>query len=311
MTASHWSGPLVTYGNEATPPGMTARSANQNPDVAPSLFWGGAGVLDPRPFFTYYPGQAPNNQYGRGWLGSLGSMVVLDAAPAAAGTATIAALQTLTISTPMTLVAVTGGGITVSASVVRQDTGATVTGLLRVDAAPAATAMGSSGAINMWDPTTLLTRAVSITSAANIATVVFTVRGYDLYGMPQTETITGVNANTVNGVKTWKYIASVTPSATSASTASVGTIDVFGIPIRVDDFGYYSGVWDGIRQVVAQFTAADATSPATATTGDVRGRVSLTGNAANGSRRLIMNVAVPLANFTTIAGMFGVTPYTA
>jgi hypothetical protein len=211
----------------------------------------------------------------------------------------------------MTLVAVTGGGITISTSVVRQDTGATVTGLLRVDAAPAATAMGSSGAINMWDPTSLLTRAVSVTSAANISTVVFTVRGYDLYGLPQTETITGVNANTVNGKKTWKYIASVTPSATSASTASVGTLDIFGLPIRCDNFGYYRGIWDGIAQVVAQFTAADTTSPATATTGDVRGTVSLTGNAANGTRRLIQHITVPLANITTVTGLYGVTPYTA
>jgi hypothetical protein len=308
MTASHWQGPLISFGDVATPPGMTARSANQNPDIAPSLFWGGAGILDPRPFFTYYPGQAPNNQYGRGWLSA--DILALDAAPAASGTATIAALQALTISTPMTLVAVTGGGITVGTSVVRQDTGATVTGLLRVDAAPVATAMGSSGAINMWSPTTLLTRAVSITSAANIATVVFTVRGYDLYGMPQTETITGVNANTVNGKKAWKYIASVTPSATSASTASVGTANIFGLPIRCDSFGYYYGIWDNIAQVVAQFTAAD-TATATATTGDVRGTVSLTGNVADGTRRLIQSITVPLANITSVTGMFGVTPYTA
>lgn len=309
MTASHWQGPIISFGNEATPPGSAARSANQNPDIAPSLFWGGAGILDPRPFFTYYPGQAPNNLKGRGWLSA--DIVALEAAPAAAGTATIAALQGLTAATPMTLVAASGGGITVGATTIRQTDGATITGLLLIDVDDAATAMGSSGAINMWDPTTLLTRCVSITSAANIATEVFTVRGYDLYSMPQTETITGVNANTVNGKKAWKYISSVTPSATTASTASVGTADIFGIPIRCDNFGYYYGVWDNIAQVVAQFTAADTTSPATATTGDVRGTVSLTGNAANGSRKLIMQVTVPLANITTVAGMFGVTPYTA
>jgi hypothetical protein len=308
MTASHWQGPIISYGTEFSPPGASIpRSANQNPDIAPSLFAQGAGILDPRPFYGYYPGQAPNNQYGRGWLSA--DIVALDAAPAAAGTATIAALQALTISTPMTLVAATGGGITVGSSTVRQDTGATVTGLLLIDLDDAATAMGSSGVVNMWDPRTLLTRAVSITSAANIATVVFTVRGYDLYSNPQTETITGVNANTVNGKKTWKYISSVTPSATSASTASVGTADIFGLPIRCDNFGYYYGIWDNIAQVVAQFTAADTTSPATAVTGDVRGTVSLAGNVSNGTRRLLQQITVPLANITSVTGMFGVTPF--
>ena len=310
MTASHWSGPIISFGVEQTPPGSTpVRSANQNPDAAPSLFWGGAGILDPRPFYTYYPGQAPNNQYGRGWLSA--DIVALDAAPAAAGTATVAALQALTANTPMTLVAASGNGVTVGAQTVRQTDGALITGLLLFDLDDAATAFGTSGAINMWNPNTLLTRCVSITSGANIATVVFTVRGYDLYSMPQTETITGVSTNTVNGKKAWKYITSVTPSASSASTASVGTADIFGLPIRCDNFGYYYGIWDNIAQVVAQFTPADTTSPATATTGDVRGTVSLTGNASNGTRRLIQQITVPLANISSTVGMFGVTPYTA
>lgn len=308
MTASHWSGPIVVFGNEPVPPGLTNVSAGRNPDAAPSLFWGSPGILDPRPFYTYFPGQAPNNQYGRGWISP--DVIALDAAPAAAGTATIAALQALTAATPMTLVAVSGGGITVGSSTRRQTDGVTVTGLLLIDVAPAATAFGSSGMINIWDPTTLITRAVSITSAANISTVVFTVRGYDLYGMPQTETITGVNANTVNGKKAWKYIASVTPSATSASTASVGTTDIFGYPLRVDRFAYGYTVWNNLAQLVAQFTAADTTSPATATTGDVRGTYTAT-PAANGTIRLQAFITIPVANIGSDVGMYGVTPYTA
>jgi hypothetical protein len=310
MTASHWSGPLIVFGDETSPPGLaTPLAANQNPDMAPSLFWGGVGILDPRPFFAYYPGQAPTNRNTRGWMSA--DIVALDAAPAAAGTAAIAALQAYTGLTPLTLVSVSGGGITVGSSVARQTDGATVTGLLLIDAAPAATAMGTSGTVNMWDPTSLLARAVTLTSAANLSTTVFSVRGYDIYGMPMTESITGPNANTVTGKKTFKFIASVTPSITSASTVSVGTADKFGIPIRVDQFGYYYGVWDNINQVVAQFTAADTTSPATSTTGDVRGTMTLTGNPSNGTRRLLMCLTVALANSTSIAGLYGVTQYAA
>ena len=63
---------------------------------------------------------------------------------------------------------------------------------------------------------------VTLTSAANLAAVVFTVVGKDRNGYGITETITGVNANTVKSRKIYSVITSITPDTTSASTVSAG-----------------------------------------------------------------------------------------
>ena len=63
---------------------------------------------------------------------------------------------------------------------------------------------------------------INITSASNIASVVFTVIGRDRYDNLITETITGVNANTVQSRGVYSQVLSITPSSTSASTVTVG-----------------------------------------------------------------------------------------
>lgn len=62
-------------------------------------------------------------------------------------------------------------------------------------------------------------------SAGNIATVVFTVTGTDQNGIAQTETITGINASTVEGTVYWKTISSIAADAAVGSNVEFGTID--------------------------------------------------------------------------------------
>jgi hypothetical protein len=186
---------------------------------------------------------------------------------------------------------------------------------LRIGAKPAGLSAGSSSYADIWDPTTLGSRAVSITAGGTtLAGIVFTVVGYDIYGQPQTEAITGPATGTVNGKKTWKWIASVTPSGSSSQTVSIGTADIFGFPIKVTSFPYVSLWWNNAAQVAAQFTAADVTNPATTTTGDVRGTFTPSSSAADGTKRMIAFITVPVSNMAVtsnaamILGMFGQTP---
>ena len=54
-----------------------------------------------------------------------------------------------------------------------------------------------------------LKSTVTISSSSNNASATFTITGTDIDGNAQTETITGVNANTVNGTKFFKTITPV------------------------------------------------------------------------------------------------------
>lgn len=165
------------------------------------------------------------------------------------------------------------------------------------------------GSIYMWNPAAMISRAVNITATNAGATGGnFLVSGYDIYGVPMSERITHAGgATTATGAKAFKYIASVVPQFTDAQTYSVGTSDVYGLPLRSDFFGDLVINYNSALVTASTgYTAAVTTSPATTTTGDVRGTYTLQ-TASNGSRRLYIRQAIPVANAGSIAGLFGVT----
>lgn len=300
------SGPMIIYGQR--PPQGTGATGLTNTDQAPSLSWGGVGLLDPR------------LQYNRtriGALGFLGSsdIPVIDAVPATLGTAKYAALQATTAATAMTL-AVASTGITVlpAALQVWPSGNSVPSGALVCDANPALVAFGRAGNANssntivsLYDPTKAIARNVTVTSGADFSANTFTVRGYDIYGYPMSEAITGPNNTTTSGKKAFKFVTSITPSATNASTVSIGTGDVYGFPLRVDSIGYVSIAWNGsLVTANTGWLAADATTPATTTTGDVRGTYA-TQSASDGSKRLQVFATPSVANLGSVTGLFGIT----
>jgi hypothetical protein len=182
---------------------------------------------------------------------------------------------------------------------------------------------GQSATIQLYNPAAMCSRVLTITpSASTGVAVTFTIVGADVYGYSQTEQITvaASTSSAVSGLKAWKYIQSITPSATNASqTYSVGTTQTVGLPLRSDNFTpvvgyeydlslYFNSA--GITSATG-YTAAVPTTPATATTGDVRGTYTLQ-TSANGTLRLIAtqspNVAA-LGAGTLQTGLFGVPNY--
>jgi hypothetical protein len=152
----------------------------------------------------------------------------------------------------------------------------------------------------MPDPTQMLARGIAVTSnnAADTGWSV-KVQGYDVYGQAMSETIAVTANGTAYGRKAFKFVASVTPtkSGSTTGTLKVATSDVFGFSVRSDKWEYMNVFWSGAFLVVSNgWTAADATNPATSSTGDVRGTIQLsaagqsgtyaTGGASNGARRL-------------------------
>lgn len=283
------------------------------PDQAPSLFWGGNGVQDPR-----VPYNTMNSASGAGicgWYGQ-GLIKVIGQVPSAISTTNIAAAQTLASGTPMTLVGTTGAGITVLAtSMLAIGSMNTIPArALAIDGAPTYTAFGSlpnSFRTVFYDASGMIARAVSVTAAASATGGTITIRGADIYGYPLTQTVTAVAASTVNTLKAFKFVYSVTPGFTDGShNYSIGTADVFGFPLIVKQTPDAWVYWHGVAQTIAgsTFTTAVLTSPSTAALGDVRGTWAPTSDASDGTKRLDIYVNVTLGDVATVpqsTGLFG------
>lgn len=135
-----------------------------------------------------------------------------------------------------------------------------------------------------------ITAAVS--HASSVAAMTITVSGYDQYGVPMSEALsiaaTGTS-QTAAGKKAFKYVYSIAITAAgdaTGNTLDLGYGDVLGLPYTLDalsDFftngTYFNEVLESTAPTVVK---ADATSPATTTTGDVRGTVDLN-SATDGS----------------------------
>jgi hypothetical protein len=148
-------------------------------------------------------------------------------------------------------------------------------------------------------------RAVSIVSSnAGDTTQTATVTGTDAYGLAVSEAITFNGTSTVSGKKAFKTVTRVAISAALTGNGSVGSTDIFGLPIRANSRNYVLTAWGGAFVTTGTFTAAVTTSPATTTTGDVRGTF-LPADAADASKRLTLWVFV--VDDDTQTGLYGVT----
>lgn len=153
-------------------------------------------------------------------------------------------------------------------------------------------------------------RGVTITSGGNDSSITFLVSGYDFYSKPMTQKITGANVGAVTTTKAFMSVTSVVPSGAIASTVTVGTADLFGLPVCVVDAGYVGNIgWNNIlADNAGTLVVADQTIPATNLTGDVRGTYAQSGAASNGARRLVIEVLLSELNIgtgQTIVGVLG------
>jgi hypothetical protein len=148
-------------------------------------------------------------------------------------------------------------------------------------------------------------RTLSIVSTgAGDTTQVVTITGTDTYGIAMSEAITFNGTTTVAGKKAFKTVTRVAISAALAGNGSVGSGDIFGLPIAAGHRGYVQTAWGGAFVTTGTFAAAVTTSPATTTTGDVRGTFAVP-DAANGTKRLTLWVYVESPDTQT--GLYGVT----
>lgn len=288
-------------------------NANQQPDSAPSLCYGGGiGLQDSRLVWNKYNSVAAGAAVAPSIIGWYDTAMVVNAVPSAISAVNIAASQSPGAGA-ITLVAASGAGISVlsSAFVAMPSMNSIPVGALALDGNPVYQKFGIRDRTWFYDQASFLARNVRITSGGNDSGITFTVSGYDVYGYPQTEAIAGANIGVASGKKAFKWVTGVTHTGSVATTVTIGTGDVYGFPLRADSFGYVYIVWNnGSINASTGFTAADTTSPATSTTGDVRGTYAVQ-SASDGIKRLEIGLTLNIAalNQTPIAnGIFGVPP---
>lgn len=282
-------------------------------NAAPSLVFAGDGIQDHR--LPYNSRGSSAVQPGIvGWYGSAMPMVA-NYTPSAAAVNNIAAAANPANGTPMTLRASTGAGITVlSASVTAsfQPSGKVLTAGCVIDGLPSLDLFGTGGTFTtgFYGRQRYVGRCVSVSGVASGSGGTVLVSGYDVYGYPMSQLVTvAAGANTVNTTKAFKAVTSVVPNFTDTHTLSVGTADIFGFGILANFFDNVLITYNSARITAnTGFTAADATSPATTTTGDVRGTYAVQ-SATDGTKRLTIMV-VPSVNSLAAdptVGLFGVS----
>lgn len=298
-----WSGPLVVFGSRQNP----AAGGSNNPDQGPGAMLGGNGLIDPRVNY---------NVTRKGWIGmGVGDYRVLSAVPAALGLGTVAAAAHVATGVAMTLAGASAGITVVGVGGFNPPGNPGVTipaGALVLDGLPTLINYGladSNGNYNnsVYNNSSLLSRAVSITGVGAGAGGNFLVSGWDAYGYPMTQLVTvAAGVNTVATLKAFKFIGSIVPQFTDAQNYSVNTTDVFGIPIRAAIFSETIIHWnETLITANTGFVGAVATSPSTNLLGDVRGTYAVQ-SASDGVKRLTIRVSPGQANLATSVGVFGV-----
>ena len=144
MSISAFSGPLMVFGQSPYNPN------EYNPDIGGmSMFYGGAGIMDPRTPYTYLPGEAQSAP-DYGWLG-FDNITTVNAVPYTKAVGAIVASANATSAT-LTLVSASSAttGVYITTSMTRADTGAVDAGpLVALDAYTSVTASFSNGVMTI------------------------------------------------------------------------------------------------------------------------------------------------------------------
>jgi hypothetical protein len=255
MSITAFSGPVISYGQNTV--GSNPSITDYNPDLGPSLFWGGVARIDPRPNFNYTPGQ----NFGAFTAGfATSDAQTISYAPYTLSTSAIAAAANVVSGTAMTLVSTnsTSTGVSVGASCTNYNTGATVTGLLMVDGFASFTGVIANSILTVSSLTGTISIGMTITgTGVNTGTTIvnqltgapggvgtYTVQGDDTASSTTiTAQATGTTAlaqpfGQSNTVYLWnpQAVVSRAVSVTGSASATGGNIlisgyDIYGVPM--------------------------------------------------------------------------------
>lgn len=165
-------------------------------------------------------------------------------------------------------------------------------GVCEAQSPGAAGALTINGALASGGVATLDVPRNLVADSGGADDAVLTITGTDVYGNTLVETITLNGTTAVAGKKAFKTVTSVTCSKAIANGGFLGTGDVLGLPVFLPGAGrVLAELQDGAAATAGTIVAGDATEPATATSGDIRGTYDPNA-AADGSRKFELVVAL-------------------
>jgi len=182
-------------------------------------------------------------------------------------------------------------------------------------AAPATTING----VAVWDVRNGATYGRNLVSVVSHDTTAVSldilISGYDYLGQAMSELHQVTNAaKTKTGAKAFAYVKSVAITAAadaSADTLNIGTGSKLGLPLALQKIGHLvAASLGGVQELInvaANVTAVAAvtTSPATTTTGDVRGTVTFNGT-LDGTAEAMVAYHVAARNTASVHGVLQV-----
>lgn len=154
----------------------------------------------------------------------------------------------------------------------------------------------------------------TVTHGSSVVAMTLRFTGYDLYRakMVETHDITATGTSkSVAGKKAFKYLSKIeliSAGNATTNTANIGFNDVLGLPYKLAEKSDLLSVWFDGAVDSSTVVAAVTTSPATATTGDVRGTVNINGT-LDGAKTLKAWMHVSDANAASRNGLLGVAQY--
>ena len=263
MAITGLSGPIIVFGQSPFP------AIEYNPDLGSSLFYAGAGILDPRQPFTYLPGEA-ESQPDVGFLG-FDNVTTLTAVPYTKAAGAIVASANPT-GPNLTLVSANSAttGVYVTSSFTRSDTGVldlgvNNAGLLVLDGFTQVTASITNGIM-----TVTANAAMPITPGMVITAVGGTTSSGQAVGAVVLQQLTG-NA-TGNGT-TGTYLLNISALTVTSGTISLSLPNVLACTVP---YGFSTGnnpsipLWNP-QALVGRAVAVTAATGATYTTATVSG----------------------------------------
>jgi hypothetical protein len=229
-----------------------------------SSFIAGANVLTPSVMVSSPIDKLPPGVFNT-------PMGLLDEIPAPVSTASIAALQLPVAAGYLNLVATSGIGITVL-------TYNSVPNVLQLDCPRNVVIQGSGGTTSQT----------------------FFVYGWDQYGMPVVEQLTGpAGALQAVGKKTFLYIRAVYVNAGTVANVSIGVGNVFGLPYLITDSNYlFTPMWNGEVDYLGETTVTTANNSLTMVNASSVVTVTVTSTAD-----LYTGQSVTIAGATTAHGI--------